>query len=555
MMDPSIVHLLARNATHAGPAPFYIVGGNVTAPYTSPSLTANLVARVALGLLANLACVVPLQLLAKNGELAAVVFIANLIVTNTRNVVNAVIWSDDDAGAWWLGAGLCDADAYVTRVNISLFATCLLAVMRNLAIQVGSLRANPLSQTERRRRNLVQALIMFPLPALQLAFVYPLAYQRYWIGTLVGCTWSPYPSWPYVVFFVFPPMIIAVVTAVYAVLVYKRYREVAKTTTSALSSNRTALLRTQRTKRRLYLMVISILIPFLPIVIALGVGNMLLIGPLQPFVFVDIHAPHGAHPWSAIPLRPSDRIAVYYMNNCYVPILTAVPVFLFFGMTKDAVNSYRRLLVALGLAGPWPSLRQEYDPDRSAYSAEGTSSAPRTVSTDRSRSSTFSALKKLSSITITLTSRHDPHEDTHPPLPPPLFNTNIFHSSPNPNHDLNPNGPSFNTADRHPYAEILQPQPPPPPPPPPQPPFLFRTRLNLLPSLFSSSQPHHQTTATTTTTTAASHSGAHMPLHSEACRSVPLSSIVVDPEFPSSNSHDAQSKTTFFHVARHPEDL
>ncbi|KAI1021451.1 hypothetical protein LB505_000090 [Fusarium chuoi] len=45
---------------------------------TTPSLTANLVCRVLFGLIANIACIVPLKNLYRNGEFAAVVFIANI---------------------------------------------------------------------------------------------------------------------------------------------------------------------------------------------------------------------------------------------------------------------------------------------------------------------------------------------------------------------------------------------------------------------------------------------------------------------------------------------
>jgi pheromone a factor receptor len=96
-----------------------------------------------------------------------------------------------------------------------LYSTCLLAIIRNLAHQVGLMRVNPMTVGERRQRNMIQALIMFPLPLVQLAFIWPLTVQRYVVGTLVGCSWAAQPAWPYLVFYVLPPVVFGFLTAGY----------------------------------------------------------------------------------------------------------------------------------------------------------------------------------------------------------------------------------------------------------------------------------------------------------------------------------------------------
>ncbi|KAF4969727.1 hypothetical protein FZEAL_10176, partial [Fusarium zealandicum] len=121
---------------------------------TTPSLTANLICRVVLGITANMVCLVPLKHLYRNGEFAAVVFILNIEMSNLNAVVSALIWRNDDTDNWWPGYGLCDLNSYTHNFSIALFVTCLLAIMRNLAQQVGLLRANPLSVREKRRRHL-----------------------------------------------------------------------------------------------------------------------------------------------------------------------------------------------------------------------------------------------------------------------------------------------------------------------------------------------------------------------------------------------------------------
>ncbi|KAG5985026.1 hypothetical protein E4U55_001962 [Claviceps digitariae] len=333
-------------------------------PFTSPSLTANLVCRVLLAIVANLTCLVPLRLLYKNGEFAAVLFILNVEIKNLDTIVNSLLWRDDNIRSWWPGYGWCDVDAYIQNLSIGLYITCLLAIVRNLAQQVGLMRANGLTVQERRRRNLMQALIIFPFPIVQLAMTWPLTAQRYLVGTLIGCYWNPHPSWPFLLLFVLPPPIFALITAGYAVLIYKRFRQVTKTTETALSSNRIAQQRSQRTRRRLYLMVISILIPFLPVVVALAAWNILQMHGIRPYDYDQVHNQASPLPWNTILFVPSSQINWALLNNCYIPITTAIPIFVFFGLTKDAINHYRKIALFFGLGSLFPGLRQEYDPDK-----------------------------------------------------------------------------------------------------------------------------------------------------------------------------------------------
>ncbi|KHN99512.1 pheromone receptor [Metarhizium album ARSEF 1941] len=360
-METSPLHLHLHHAR----GPVTIVASAPTfPPYATPGLTANLVCRVVLAVVANLVCLVPLRLLYRNGELAAVVFILNIQVKNLETIINALIWRNDDIMSWWPGYGWCDFDAYIHNISIGLFVTCLLAIMRNLAQQVGLMRANTLTTSERRRRNLIQALIIFPFPILQLALTWPLTAQRYLVGTLMGCNWIPHPSWPFLIFFVLPPPIFALMTTVYAILIYKRFRQVRKTTETALCGNRVAQQRSQRTRRKLYLMVISILVPFLPIVMALSVLNIMEMQGLKPYSYDQVHNHASPFPWNTIIFFPSSQIGWTYMNNCYIPIATAIPIFVFFGLTKDAINNYRQVSLFFGLGAIFPVLHNEYDPDK-----------------------------------------------------------------------------------------------------------------------------------------------------------------------------------------------
>ncbi|KAI9901888.1 hypothetical protein N3K66_003705 [Trichothecium roseum] len=371
------VLLSPRGGEDATPESPMIIAAPVPPPYTTPSLTANLALRVALALLTTLLTLVPLRQLWRHGELPAALFVLNAQLKNLAAAGMALAWPTDDVLRWPSGRGLCDAHPFLNNFSTGLYLTCLLAVVRNLAHQVGLLRANPLTAGERRKRNVVQALIVFPLPVAQVACTWSLTAQRYAVGTLIGCTWVGYGAWPYVVFFIVAPLVVALLTAGYAVFTYFRFRDLTKETSAALSRNRTVSARAHRTKRRLYLMVVSILVPFLPVVVALTVLNILDIGYVRPLPY-----PSAAHdgvgvdlpfPWNSVVYLTSDKIPFALMNNAYICMFTAVPVFWFFGLTRDAVNDYRLVLLALGLGRWFPRLREEYDPDRSSATASSSS--------------------------------------------------------------------------------------------------------------------------------------------------------------------------------------
>lgn len=130
-------------------------------------------------------------------------------------------------------------------------------------------------------------------------------------------------------------------------------------------------------------MVISILIPFLPVVVALAVFNILQMkmNGVLPYDYNKVHNHELPIPWSTVVLMPSSQISWALMVNCYIPILTSIPIFVFFGMTKDAINDYRRIALFFGLGVLFPSLRQMYDPDKSFTVGDSSFGSRQTQST------------------------------------------------------------------------------------------------------------------------------------------------------------------------------
>lgn len=185
-------------------SPDNLLNANLTHyPPTPPSqVTANLAARVVLGLAANAAMAVPLRILYRHGEFAAAVFITTTMILNGFTIVHALVWRDDDTSAWWLGEGYCDAFPYVYFPLMMVYDTSIFAIMRHLAQQISLVRADAPTPRELRRRSIVQALVIFPLPLVQLAWMYPLTEHRYGLMTLSGCRWLPVDAWPLTVFFI-----------------------------------------------------------------------------------------------------------------------------------------------------------------------------------------------------------------------------------------------------------------------------------------------------------------------------------------------------------------
>lgn len=185
------------------------------APATNPGLLANFVLRVILAFAGILISWVPLRLLVRNGEFAAVVFIVDVAVMNFITILNSVIWHDDNWSVWWDGAGLCDVEVYLSAPLQTIYAASIFTVMYHLAQQVKLSRVGR-GRREMTRRHLLQAAIIFPVPLVQLAFTYFDLAQRYIVGTLIGCSAVYDVSWPKNLVYDAPPAVFAVLSVPYA---------------------------------------------------------------------------------------------------------------------------------------------------------------------------------------------------------------------------------------------------------------------------------------------------------------------------------------------------
>lgn len=85
---------------------------------------------------------------------------------------------------------------------------------------------------------------------------------------------------------------------------------------------------------------------------------------MHPFDFHRIHYNASPFPWNSIITVPSTNMNFMYINLKYIPIFSGLLILFFFGGTQDAINDYRRLMLAIGLGKIFPILHKEYRPDQ-----------------------------------------------------------------------------------------------------------------------------------------------------------------------------------------------
>lgn len=193
--------------------------GSHTAP--TPSMLANIIARIIVNFTAFFACWVPFRLFHQHAELAGAAMVLATCILNLYYALNAVIWHNDDIHGWPKGNIWCDVQlaSFIPLETLNAAAIC--AVMANIAKSVSPtsnkmLSAALLTQGERRRKHLVQALIIFPVPLLQAVLYYFNIAMRYNISGIVGCQ-AVFPgNLVFLTVYLLPCPLFAVVAAYFA---------------------------------------------------------------------------------------------------------------------------------------------------------------------------------------------------------------------------------------------------------------------------------------------------------------------------------------------------
>lgn len=153
----------------------------------TPDAMVNIFFRILLNLAAAVSCWVSLRLFHKNGELAGASMVVVIVLLNFFYAVNALLWPTDDIFNWPKGYAWCDIQLVLWVPLETLNAVAVCAVMQNIANQVSLLRATELTCEEKRKKRIFQALILFPVPVLQIVLYYFFIAMRYNISGIIGC--------------------------------------------------------------------------------------------------------------------------------------------------------------------------------------------------------------------------------------------------------------------------------------------------------------------------------------------------------------------------------
>jgi hypothetical protein len=129
---------------------------------------------------------------------AACSMTASVTLLNLYQFLNAIIWNSDDTTDWFSGAGLCDIEVNSRYMLSTALMTSIFCFVKNLAgvFDTGGLY---LTSGMKRKRLIIDVLICWLLPFLQVALHYLVSVGRFSIFPIFGCYDELDGSWPYVV--------------------------------------------------------------------------------------------------------------------------------------------------------------------------------------------------------------------------------------------------------------------------------------------------------------------------------------------------------------------
>lgn len=176
----------------------------------------NIILRCLLHFAAVVLCVVPMHLFCRSGELAGATLVASGVVMNLYHFCNTITWYNDDIASWPRAYGWCDLQVATTSPLEAMVAASTCAILRNVSNSIMSLRTTELRKSERRRKNLIHALIIFPIPFLQVILYFFVIERRFNILGIIGCRGSFKTNWVFLIFFLLPCPIFAFCAGYYA---------------------------------------------------------------------------------------------------------------------------------------------------------------------------------------------------------------------------------------------------------------------------------------------------------------------------------------------------
>ncbi|MCJ1420338.1 a-factor receptor [Xylographa parallela] len=331
----------------------------------------------------------------KNRNLPAGSLIFWILVSNLMNLVNALLWPNDNIPTWFSGTILCDIEVKLDLAATLAVVGSVLCITRALARALDTSKpAISATGQQRFRRNLLDCALCFGPPLYIIVIHYVVQPSRYYLFAIAGCTPSVDDSWPSIaLLFIWPPVLCLPATY-YALLTFHRLRKYRRAFAAILAASTSGLTRS----RFLRLFTVA----FIVVAIVLPVQSYILYTnatfPQLPYSWAAIHDPAA---WHEIVMVPTAGAVAF---DRWIRIALGVVVFACFGTGKDATRMYTAWLRALGLVRLFPSLR------RSSLLPSHTRrlrSAGRDTLKDKA-ASLFSSTFSRSSLSTASLSPHDP---------------------------------------------------------------------------------------------------------------------------------------------------
>ncbi|EAW17999.1 pheromone receptor [Aspergillus fischeri NRRL 181] len=355
---------------------------------------------VVLPVLSSIAVVVsipPIILHWKNRNFPATALISWFLLSNTFNIINALIWPTDDVDSWWDGKGLCDVETKVMIASYVGIPGTLVCIFRSLASVLDTRRAMLVPSTSQRWRNRLMDIsfcVIIPVIAMSTHILYQRS--RYLILTISGCVNNFDQSWMSLVLaFIWPP-IICLLAAFYCGLTLYRLHKYRSQFGDILNSANSHLNKSRFL--RLFFLACVMLWTILPIQAYVVYRNLMYNLPWHPYSWSRLHGPHS--PWSTI-LKIPMHGEVFF--DRWIPVAAGYVLFILFGCCNDALRLYQSALCLLGLGKCLSGLRTLSQ----GTSASFTASRAKLLSSRKQSSGTGPRTTTDSTTSGTTTSSHE----------------------------------------------------------------------------------------------------------------------------------------------------
>ena len=339
----------------------------------------------------------------KNQNIAAASMIGWIVLLNFMNVLNALIWPNDNVGHWWDGQIFCDIEIKLQIASTMGLVGSLVCIMRFLAqaFDTANLRLVP-SKGQRIRRLVLEIVLCGGLPLLIALLHFVLQPLRYYVFAIAGCKPSYSSSWYTILLgYVWPP-VICILAGYYAVVLAVRIYRYRRDFASALGNSSSGM-----NKSRFIRLCASSMTVFIVVL------------PLQGYaLYINVISTMGdvwnPESWQTIVYVPTFGMV---FPDHWIRVGIAFPVFLCFAWGSDANSIYRSWLRILGLTKLFPSLAQS---DRESITSPSGHKKNRLLSNFSKTTTAFSKAKSLfssrgkhsSTFNSNLSSRNSPPQ-TH----------------------------------------------------------------------------------------------------------------------------------------------